>query len=108
MINDIITDLTTELQITDGERFNATLLTSKVNNAYREVQAARKYPPSYTATMIEADMEKYYTQVRSIALFDYNQIGAEGQSSYNQDGVSVSYVDRNKLFHGVLPIAARG
>lgn len=108
MINDIIAELTTELQITEGSKFNATLLASKVNGAYRDVKTARNYPPSFTAQRIESDMEKYYSQVKAIALFDYNQIGAEGQTSYNQDGVSVNYVDRNKLFYGVLPIAIRG
>ena len=53
-------------------------------------------------------MENYYSQVREIAMYDYNQVGAEGQTQYSQDGVSVHYVDRNSLFYGVLPIAARG
>ena len=108
MINEIIADLTTELEISEGDRFNPTLLESKVKSAYREVKTARKYPASYTEAYIERDMENYYAQVRSIALFDFNQIGAEGQTSYSQDGVSVHYVERDKLFAGVLPIAARG
>lgn len=108
MINDIISSLRAELEVTEGERFNPVLLESKVNNAYREVRTARKYPVSYTEAYIERDMENYYSQVRSIALFDYNQIGAEGQTQYSQDGVSVHYVDRDKLFSGVLPIAVRG
>ena len=108
MREEIIEELKTELMVTEGEKFNETLLTSKVNNAYRSVQTARKYPPSYTDAMIERDMKKYYTQVRDIALYDYNQIGAEGQTQYSQDGVSVHYVDRDKLFYGVLPIAVKG
>ena len=108
MIEEIIEDLTTELQIADAEKFNLALLASKVKNAYRSVQSARKYPAIYTEAMIERDMQNYYSQVREIALYDYNQLGAEGQTQYSQDGVSVHYVDRDKLFYGVLPIAARG
>ena len=108
MIEEIIEELTTELRETDGERFNETLLRSKVKSAYRAVQTARKYPKSYTEAMIERDMENYYSQVKDIAMFDFNQIGAEGQTQYSQDGVSVHYVDRDKLFYGVLPIAVRG
>ena len=108
MREEIIEELKTELLLTEGEKFNETLLESKVKNAYRSVKTARKYPPSYTEAMIERDMEKYYTQVRDIALYDYNQIGAEGQTQYSQDGVSVHYEDRNKLFYGVLPIAVKG
>lgn len=108
MIEEIVEDLKTELQITEGSHFNESLLRSKVKSAYRDVKAARKYPSSYAEAMIDRDMENFYSQVRSIALFDYTQIGSEGQTQYSQDGVSIHYVDRDKLFYGVLPIAARG
>lgn len=108
MKEEIIEDLKSELSITEGDKFNLSLLTSKVNGAYRAVKTARKYPASYTEAMIEKDMEKYYTQVRDIALYDYNQVGAEGQTQFTQDGVTVHYLERDKLFYGVLPIAIRG
>lgn len=108
MIGEIIEELKTELSETEGEKFSSTLLTSKVKGAYRDVKTARRYPAGYTEAMIEADMENYFSQVKDIARFDYNQIGAEGQTSYSQDGVSVHYVERDKLFYGVLPIARRG
>lgn len=105
---DVLRSLTIELEITEGERFNAVLLQSKVDNAYREVQTARNYPSSYTEAAIERDMENYYSQIRAVAQFDYNQIGAEGQTSFSEDGSSIHYVDRDSLFAGVLPIAKRG
>ena len=108
MKEEIFEELKTELTVTEGDKFNESLLRSKVNSAYRAVNTARKYPPSYTDAMIEHDMEKYYTQVREIALYDYNQIGAEGQTQFTQDGVTVHYLERDKLFYGVLPIASRG
>lgn len=108
MIEEIIEELKTELSTTEGERFSSELLTSKVKSAYRDVKAARRYPASYSEAMIESDMENYFSQVKEIARYDFNQIGAEGQTSYSQDGVSVHYVDRDKLFYGVLPIARRG
>jgi len=108
MREEIIEELKTELTITEGDKFNESLLKSKVYSAYRAVKTARKYPPSYTEAMIEKDMEKYYSQVRDIALYDYNQIGAEGQTQFTQDGVTVHYLERDKLFYGVLPIAIRG
>lgn len=108
LIELIFESLKTELEITEGDRFNPTLVRSKVNNAYLEVKTARKYPKSYSEAAIERDMENYYSQIRSIAMFDVNQIGAEGQTSFSEDGASIHYVDRDKLFQGVLPIAARG
>lgn len=108
MVEEIIEELKTELTETEGDKFNESLLRSKVNSAYRAVKTVRRYPPSYTDAMIEHDMEKYYTQVRDIALYDYNQIGAEGQSQFTQDGITVHYVERDKLFYGVIPIAKKG
>ena len=108
LIEDVVSSLTTELEITEGERFNAALLRSKVENAYREVKTARRYPTSYTEAAIERDMENYYSQVRAVALYDYNATGSEFQSSFSEDGTSIHYTDRNALFSGVLPIAKRG
>lgn len=103
MIESIISELTIELQ-TEAD-FNADILALKVNNAYREVKQARNYPKSYTEETISADMENYYSNVKAIALYDYNKVGAEGQTQYSADGESIHYVDRNKMFAGVLPIA---
>lgn len=107
MIEEIIAELTIELRLTDPHLFNADLLAAKVNSAYREVQAARRYPADYTAEMIADDMLKFYSNVLGLARYDYNQIGAEGQKSYHEDGVTVHYVDRATLFYGVLPLARK-
>lgn len=108
MKEEIITDLATELRITEGDKFNEDLLRSKVNGAYRECQSIKGYTASYTEAMIERDMQNYYSQIRAVSLFDYNQIGSEFQSQYSQDGVSIHYTERNKLWYGVLPLAKRG
>ncbi len=101
---DVFESLKIELEITEGDKFNSTLLESKINAAYEDVKMARCYPSSYADAAIIADMERYYSAIRSIALFDYNQVGAEGQSSYSADGTSIHYLSRDKLFKGVLPI----
>lgn len=103
IVNEVLADLTAELQ---GEpTFNSAKLKSKVNNAYREVVKARKYPSDYTEEQIEADVGNYYSSIRNIALYDYNMVGAEGQTAHGENGVSRTYVDRNKLFGGILPIS---
>jgi len=101
----IIADLSTELIITDADLFNLPLLTSKVNNAVMEVRTARKYPKSYSDEKVESDLVSYYTTVRNLALYDYNQAGAEHQKSFSEDGSNISYVDRKTLFAQVLPIS---
>ncbi len=99
----IVEELTLELK--NEENFDADMLSIKVKNSYREVKAARNYPSSYSEKHIEKDMERYFTQIKAIALYDYSKIGAEGQDNYNADGESIKYSDRKELFSGVLPIA---
>lgn len=99
---EIFVDLSAELSVSD-KNFNETLLLSKVRNAMREVKRARNYPKSYTDSQIETDMYDYFSNIRNIALYDYNQIGAEGQTSSSENGTSRSYVDRDKLFCGIFP-----
>ena len=102
---EVFESLKTELQAEEGELFNESLLQIKVEAAYREVVMARNYPSSYSEISIDKDMEQFYSTIRKIALFDYNQSGAAGQSSYSSDGTSIHYVNRDSYFKGVLPIA---
>ena len=107
MMNDIeasvIADLTIELK--NEVDFDAEILAVKVKNAIREVRAAKNYPSTYSEEKIANDMMNYYTNIRAIALYDYTKIGAEGQTQYSADGESIHYLDRDKLFKGVYPIA---
>ena len=99
---EVFSDLSAELSISD-ENFNETLLLSKVRNAMREVKRARNYPKSYTDSQIEADMYDYFSNIRNIALYDYNQIGADFEESHSENSVSRSWKDRDKLFCGICP-----
>lgn len=99
---EIFADLSAELSVSD-KNFSETLLLSKVRNAMREVKRARNYPKSYNDSQIEQDMYDYFSNIRNIALYDYNQIGAEGQQSSSENGTSRNYVDRDKYFCGICP-----
>lgn len=105
MVTDIIDALTDELSATDELEVSDKLLSAKVENAYREVRAHRRYPSSYDEEDIESDMERYYANVRALALYDYNQSGAEYQTSHNENAVSRNWANRESLFRGVIPIA---
>lgn len=101
---ELIADLTEELKIADKD-FNSTLLSSKVRNALREVKRARKYPVNYSDERIEKDMYDYYSNIRNIALYDYNTIGMEFQDSSSENSVSRTMTDRRKLFSGIIPLS---
>lgn len=101
---EIAEDLKEELSETD-ELFNEKVMLSKIRSAIREVKRARNYPDSYTDEMIESDMSNYYTNIRNLALYDYNSVGSEGEQSHSENGISRSYVDRAKMLAGVTPLA---
>lgn len=99
---EIFADLSAELSVSD-ENFNKTLLLSKVRNAMREVKRARNYPKTYSDSQIEEDMYDYFSNIRNIALYDYNQIGGEFQESSSELSTSRVWMERNKLFSGICP-----
>lgn len=99
---EIFADLSAELSVSD-ENFNETLLLSKVRNAMREVKRARNYPKSYTDRQIEADMYDYFSNIRNIALYDYNQIGSEFEKGHSENSVNRTWSDRTSLFNGICP-----
>ena len=99
----VIADLTVELR--DDADFSETLLVSKVAQALREVVSARRYPSGYPEDMIASDIERYYSNVYKIALYDYNQVGIDFESGHSENGINRQFSDRKKLFYGIIPIA---
>ncbi|EOS48312.1 hypothetical protein C810_01402 [Lachnospiraceae bacterium A2] len=104
---ELLEDLKEELSATDP-KFKPELIKLKIKNAIREVKRARNYPKHYTESAIVEDLENYYSNIRNIALFDYNMIGAEGQSSSSENGTSRNFIDRDKLFSGIIPLSRTG
>ena len=102
--DDLLASLKSELQLTDPD-FNEDILVLKIDTAIRKVKAARNYPESYTESMVSSDLEKFYTNIRDIALYEYNKIGADFEDSYNSNGISRTFVNESKLFKGVRPIS---
>ncbi len=101
---EIMLELVEELQSLDPN-LNASVLLIKIRNAMRDVKKARKYPSYYTDGQIEQDMYNYYSNIRNIALYDYNLIGNEGQTSSSENNISRSYIDRDSLFNGIIPLS---
>lgn len=103
----LIAEIKEELKIELREEPNLDeeLLTVKIRGAYREVQSSLRYDSSMSEAAIESDMANYFSQIKAIALYDYNKIGAEGQKNYSADGENITYEDRNKLFYGIIPKA---
>lgn len=103
LVETLLADLSEELN--SEPTFNEVALKKKIESAIKEVKRIRSYPSTYTDSQVESDLENYYSSIRNIALYDYNLIGAEGESNHNENGVNRAFVDRKSLFHGIMPIA---
>lgn len=101
LINEIFNDLSIELDVQDED---SPMLLSKVKSAYREVKGIRSYPTDCTDDFICSDMERYYYNVKNLALYDYNQIGVEGESSHNDNTGTRTWFSRNTYLEGVVAI----
>lgn len=95
--------LTVELE--SDPDFSDEILEEKVNNAVNEVILARRYKMAkYSDEQIEADIENYRSNIRDIALYDYNQSGMDFQSNHQENGINRSYTSRHRLFYGIVPL----
>lgn len=99
--SEIFKDLSSELTIENNEASQKQLM-AKVKNAIREVKKHRNYPDSYTEDVIAKDLEKYYSNIHDLALYDYNQIGAEGQTGHSENGTSRNWKSRSDCLLGVV------
>ena len=103
------TELNTDLaaEITgSGATVLTDVLAVKVKAVVRELLNIRNYEQSgMTDAEIEADINRYYTQCMNVARYDYNQLGAEGEETHNENGISRKYIERGRLWSGAVPFA---
>lgn len=98
--SEIVNDLTIELQ--SEPTFAAEVLDIKVKGAIHDVMRVRNYgATSKTDAQILADLYGYYSTIVNLARYDYNQVGAEGQSQHTENSVGRTWVDRNSILRGV-------
>lgn len=96
---EITADLAEELS--EDDTFNEVILAKKVKNAVREVIMKRNYQAtSYTEDEILEDLENYIPVIHDVALYDYNQVGVEFQTS-STENYTRTYMTRDDLFKGV-------
>ena len=82
------------------------VLEIKVKAVVRELLSIRNYENSgMTDEEIETDITRFYTPCMNVARYDYNQLGAEGEDSHSENGISRKYMERGRLWAGVVPFA---
>ena len=100
--NEILNDLKAELS--DEPTFDEAILEVKIKSAIRELISLRRYDKSGMADAeITEDLNNYYPQLLNISRYDFNTIGAEGETVHNENGVSRRFESRSKMWSGVVP-----
>lgn len=100
---EVYNDLIKELSLTESDDIIS--LQIKVKNAVREVRKRRNYPSSFSEDKISSDLENLYSNIHDLALYDFNQIGAEGQTSHSENGESRTWKNREDCLRGVFAFA---
>ena len=100
--NKVFEDLCLELSIKESDEKSKQQLMCKIKNAMLEVKNRRSYPSHFTDADIQKDLDMLYPNIRGLALYDYNQIGAEGQSAHSANGTSRNWKDREDCLKGVF------
>ena len=99
IVDEVFEELYEELGISSSDE---TKLLNKVKNAVREVSNRRNYPSHFTDSDIQKDLESLHSNIYNLALYDYNQIGAEGHAAYSENGESRTWKDREDCLRGVF------
>lgn len=93
------------LEMREDPTFNADIVASKVSAVVRELMQRRRYKRAgMSDEAIAEDLENYYPQVLNVARFDFNTIGAEGEERHTENGIDRTFLERGKLWAGVIPI----
>ena len=93
----IVQDLSSQLN--SEENFSSVALNAKVKVAILDVMGRREYGNShYTDEKILNELGvRYYSTITRLALYDYNQMGAEGQSQHSENSINRSWGERDKI-----------
>lgn len=103
----VIADLT--IMYGNEPTFNAEKIAVIVNKVVGAVIQARKYRErGYTEEMIESDLINYKAQIYDISEWDFSHIGGAWETNHSENSINRTWIERNKLFAGIKPLAKIG
>ena len=106
LLEEILEDMKDELEIAKDDKESLASIKAKIKKSMRDVQERRNYPSHFTEKQIAADLERHYSVIWDLALYDYNQKGAEGQTVHSENGTSRTWKSRNDCLQGVVAFVA--
>lgn len=101
----IYSELEEELSSELTEEHDKILLLQKVRNAVDDVECSRNYQDHHTDEFRKKDLKRMKPIIKRLALYDWNTIGAEGHTSYSDNGVSRTFTSRDDILSQVIPFA---
>ena len=100
MIEEIVAELLAKLK--DEPDLTENICRAEVNNVIRELKMKRNYAAtSMSDEDISKDIENYYSVIRNVAEARCVKMGAEGEQSHAENGISRYYVNEDELWKGV-------
>lgn len=103
LLSELQEDLELELALEFHRDSDRALLSSKIKGAYREIKFRRNYQEHHTEEFIDFDMEKMYPLIKYLALYDWNQIGGDGETAHSENGISRTWRSRDEILRQVVP-----
>lgn len=101
----IYSELEEELSSELTEEHDKILLLQKVRNAVDDVECSRNYQDHHTDEFRKKDLKRMKPIIKRLVLYDWNTIGAEGHSSYSDNGISRTFTSRDDILSQVIPFA---
>ncbi len=105
LLKELNMDLEAELTSELHEDSDKALLSSKIKGAYYAVKRKRNYQEHHTEEFVYKDMMAMYDIIKDLALYDWNHIGAEGETSHSENGISRAWNPRENILREVIPFA---
>lgn len=101
--NDVLEELTT--LYSDQPTFDIKKMEVIVGNAIDEIIVARNYNGvGYSEEQITADIARYKSNIKKLAEYDFATFGAPYQTNHSENSTNRSWIDRNKLFAGIVAL----
>ena len=100
----VIDNLTT--MYSDEKTFNEKKIAVIVDKVVKEVITARNYKAvGYSDEQIESDLLNYESQIYNLSEYDFAHFGAPHETSHSELSSSRSWIDRSKLFSGIVALS---
>ena len=105
LLKELNSDLGAELIFELHDYSNKALLSAKIKGAYYVVRRKRNYQDYQTEEFIDKDMRLMYDIIKALALYEWNYIGAEGETSHRENGISRAWNPKENILREIVPFA---